>query len=70
MPRAHEWRGLPSGESGGPSSERPFRNSLSGVQPSSKRLGLFQIERVEVFSESAVDRARRSGLILLTLIAA
>jgi hypothetical protein len=42
----------------------------SGVQLIEQRLRLFQIERVEAFSEPAVDRSEKiAGLIRLTLIA-
>ena len=43
---------------------------LSGVQLVEQRLRLLQIERVEAFSEPAVDRSEKiAGLIRLTLIA-
>ena len=37
--------------------ERPFRNSLSGVQLVEQRLSLLQIKRVEAFGEPAVNRS-------------
>ena len=46
------------------------QNSLSVVRFVEQRLGLLQIERVEAFSEPAVDRSEYvTGLVPLPLIA-
>ena len=51
-------------------SERPFRNLLSGLQLIEQSLGLLQITRVEPFSEPAVDRSEKIAcLIAFALIA-
>ena len=42
-----------------PRSQRPFRNGLSGVQLIEQRLRLFQIARVEPFSEPAKESRER-----------
>ena len=50
--------------------KRPFRNSFLCAQLVEQGLGLFQIERVEAFSEPAVDRSEQvASLIPLALIA-
>lgn len=43
---------------------------MSGVQLTEQSFGLFEIERVEAFSEPAVDRGEKiAGLVLFALIA-
>jgi hypothetical protein len=45
-------------------SERPFRNSLSGMQFVEQRLGFLQIAHVEAFGEPAIDRSEQLASLL------